>query len=145
MGGAGEDRAQSWLARQRVARMATADAAGAPLVVPVCFVLSADAASLYITIDEKPKDTSRPLKRIRNILENPQVALVADHWDEDWAELAWVMARGSADILYGGAEHGVAQAALREKYPQYRAMALEPLPVIAVRIERLTWWGRLDG
>jgi coenzyme F420-0:L-glutamate ligase/coenzyme F420-1:gamma-L-glutamate ligase len=137
--------ALEWLSHQRVARLATADTALAPHVVPVCFALAERQSSLYITIDEKPKQTDRPLKRIRNILENPQVALIADRWEEDWSQLAWVMVRGVADLLQNGEEHGEAQALLRGKYQQYRAMALEPLPVIAVRIKRLTWWGRLDG
>jgi PPOX class probable F420-dependent enzyme len=112
--------------------------------VPVCFALSEDGGSLYITIDEKPKDTARPLKRIRNIQANPQVALVADHYTEDWTQLAWVMVRGRAAVLEPApGEHAAAQALLRTKYPQYRQMALDDLPVIAVRIERLTWWGRL--
>ena len=150
---ADEAAARAWLAAERVARLATADAAGAPHVVPVCFALGSgpgtDGSSLYIAIDEKPKDTSRPLKRIRNILANPQVALIADRYEEDWTQLGWVMVRGRAEALEPAAEepvrqeHAAALALLRTKYPQYRQMALEGLPVIAVRIARLTWWGRL--
>lgn len=68
-----------------------------------------------------------------------------DRWDEDWRRLAWVMLRGRAEILADGAEHDEAQAGLRERYPQYRAMDLAPLPVIAMRIGRASWWGNLDG
>jgi len=138
-----ESGACAWLAAQRVARLATADAAGVPHVVPVCFSLSRDGSSLYITIDEKTKDMSRPLKRVRNILANPKVALVADNYDEDWSRLGWVMVRGNAVLLDSQAEHRMAQSRLRQKYPQYRVMTLEHLPVIAVRIERVTWWGFL--
>ena len=138
---ADEAAARAWLAAERVARLATADADGAPHVVPVCFALSDDGGSLYITIDEKPKDASRPLKRIRNIQANPQVALVADRYAENWSQLAWVMVRGRAELLEPNpGEHAAAQALLRAKYAQYRQMALAGLPVIAVRIERLTWW-----
>ena len=137
----GTEVARSWLSAQRVARLATADQAAAPSVVPVCFALGNDGAGLYITIDEKPKDTARALKRVRNIIANPQVSLVADLYSEDWGRLAWVMVRGNAEILEDGAEHDAAQLLLRAKYPQYRTMALAGLPVIAVRIQRLTWWG----
>lgn len=138
-----EAAALAWLAEQRVARLATADAAGVPHVIPVCFALSPDRGSLYITIDEKPKSSARPLKRVRNILANPQVALTADHYSEDWTQLAWAMARGCAEILNPApGEHSEAQKLLRAKYPQYRSMALENLPVIAIRVERLTWWGK---
>ncbi len=53
------------------------------------------------------------------------------------------MLRGRAEILADGAEHDRAQALLRERYAQYRTMRLETLPVIALRIERVTSWGNL--
>jgi PPOX class probable F420-dependent enzyme len=132
----------AFLASQRVGRLATADARGNPHVVPVCFAIEHD--KLYVTIDEKPKRASaRPLKRLRNMIDNPSVAFVADRYDEDWRRLGWVMLRGRADILADGPEHDRAQVLLRERYPQYRAMQLSELPVIALRIERATSWGNL--
>ena len=130
-----------FLGESRVGRLATADKNGAPHVIPVCYAVSND--TLYVTIDEKPKRQDRPLKRLRNILENPQAAFVADRWDEDWARLGWVMLRGRAEILYDGEEHDRAQALLRERYSQYRSMNLADLPVIALRIARATGWGDL--
>ena len=127
---------------RRVGHLATADAGGAPYLVPVCFALA--EASLYITIDEKPKRRDRPMKRVRNILENPRAAFVADRWDEDWTRLGWVMLRGPAEILETGAEHDAAQTLLREKYAQYRAMNLADLPVIALRIAHVASWGDLS-
>ena len=108
------DGARRFLDHRRVAHLATADRRGVPHVVPVCFVVS--ASTLYITIDEKPK--RRPgtaLKRLRNIAENPVVAVVVDRYDEDWSMLGWVMLRGPADILTGGTEHDAAQALLRTR------------------------------
>lgn len=125
----------------RVARLGTAGADRAPHVIPVCFVLLGD--NLYITIDEKPKRTDVPLKRLRNIQENPLAAVTIDRWSEDWSRLAWIMLRGAAEILSGGAEHDTAQDALRHRYPQYRAMDLAPLPVIALRVQKVTSWGAL--
>ena len=126
----------------RVGHLATADVGGAPYLVPVCFAL--DELALYITIDEKPKRASaRPLKRLRNLIENPSVAFVADRYDEDWQRLGWIMLRGRADILADGVEHDRAQALLRERYPQYRTMELAELPVIALRITQVTSWGNL--
>jgi PPOX class probable F420-dependent enzyme len=126
----------------RVAHLATADRKGAPHLVPVCFRL--DGHTLYVTVDEKPKRADIPLKRIRNIRENPAVAVTVDRWDEDWTRLAWIMLRGPADILSDGAEHDHAQDQLRMRYSQYRSMDLAPLPVIAVRIKRVLAWGALD-
>jgi PPOX class probable F420-dependent enzyme len=133
----------AFIATQRVGRLATADAHGNPHVVPVCFAVSDGA--LYVTIDEKPKHaTTRPLKRLRNLMENPSAAFVADRYDEDWTRLTWVMLRGPTEILSDGPEHDRAQTLLRERYPQYRAMQLAELPVIALRIERITGWGNLS-
>jgi PPOX class probable F420-dependent enzyme len=131
----------AFVTAQRVGRLATADARGNPHVVPVCFALSDN--SLYVTIDEKPK-SGRPMKRLRNVAENASVAFVADHYDDDWTQLGWVMLRGHAQILGDGPEHDRAQDLLRERYPQYRTMRLTGLPVIALRIERTTSWGNLS-
>ena len=128
-----------FLETSRVGRLATADAKGVPHLVPVCYAVMGDSA--YITVDEKPKRTDIPLKRIRNILENPAVALTVDRWDEDWSRLAWVMLRGQAEVLEAGEEHDLAQVRLRERYPQYRSMDIAGLPVIAIRISRVLGWG----
>jgi PPOX class probable F420-dependent enzyme len=125
----------------RVGHLATADAKGAPHLIPVCYAVA--GANLYITIDEKPKRRDRPLKRVRNILENPQAAFIADRWDEDWRRLGWVMLRGAAEIVESGPEHDRAQGMLRARYPQYRTMDLAVLPVIVLRIARASSWGDL--
>jgi coenzyme F420-0:L-glutamate ligase/coenzyme F420-1:gamma-L-glutamate ligase len=130
--------------RQRVARLATADAAGQPHVVPVCFAFA--RSSIFIAIDEKPKKVrASDLKRVRNILENPEVALTADRYAEDWSLLAFVMVRGRAKLLDRETdEHSDAVRLLRGKYHQYEAMRIEDNPVIAIRPERAVSWGALD-
>ena len=135
------DAQRRFLAAQRVARLATADAAGRPHVVPICYALIEN--TIYFTIDEKPKKTPE-LKRLANLRENPQAAVVVDHYDEDWSQLGWVMVRGRADVLESGHEHDLAQARLRARYPQLAAMRIEQLPVVAVRIDQVTSWGRLE-
>lgn len=138
------ERERRFIESHRVGRLATADASGAPHVVPVCFALQGD--TLCITIDAKPKRVGgAALKRLRNIAENPRAAFVVDRYDEDWSRLGWVMLRGRAEILDAGEEHDAAQAALRARYKQYRAMPLEALPVIALRIARATSWGDLSA
>ena len=65
----------AFLQNQRAGRLATANSDGAPHVIPVCY--ACDGASLYIALDAKPKRVApERLRRIRNILENPCVALV---------------------------------------------------------------------
>jgi PPOX class probable F420-dependent enzyme len=138
------DGERQFLTQQRVAYLATADRRAIPHVVPVCFAIAEH--TLYITIDEKPKRGSAfALKRLRNIAENPAVAVVVDRYDENWARLGWVMLRGRAQILSEGTEHDAAQALLRSRYPQLGAMQIAQYPVIAIRIERTTSWGDLSA
>ena len=137
------DGERRFLAHRRIAHLATADTRAAPHVVPVCFAIS--EGTLYITIDEKPKrQPGTALKRLRNIVENPAVAVVVDRYDEDWTLLGWVMLRGNAEILSDGTEHDDAQALLRARYRQLNAMQIAQHAVIAVRIERTTSWGNLS-
>jgi PPOX class probable F420-dependent enzyme len=131
-----------------VAHLATADGAGAPHVVPVCFIVAGDRA--FIAIDEKPKRRSdKMLKRLANIAANPKVALVTDHYDDaDWSRLGWVMIRGPAEVLEGGADAGdqaMAQRLLQARYPQLAAMDLTGLPVIAIQVAQVTSWGDLTA
>jgi coenzyme F420-0:L-glutamate ligase / coenzyme F420-1:gamma-L-glutamate ligase len=134
----------SFLVRQRVARLATASGSGEPHVIPVCFTY--DGCLIHIALDEKPKDVpATRLKRVRNILENSNVALVADRYSEDWDLLAYVLVRGRAGLVEPDTEkHVAAVRLLRGKYHQYEKMALEENPVISIRPERVASWGALD-
>ena len=137
------DSERRFVAALRVAHLATADGHGVPHVVPVCYALAGD--TLYITIDRKPKrGPAMLLKRLRNIGENPAVAVVVDQYDENWTRLGWVMLQGHAQILNEGCEHDTSQALLKSRYAQLDAMQIAELPVIAVRIERATSWGNLS-
>jgi PPOX class probable F420-dependent enzyme len=123
----------------RVAHLATADASGQPLVIPICFVF--DGREFFSPIDEKPKQTSpRNLKRVRNISANPKVSLVIDRYNDDWRKLAFVLVFGKARIVVGGAKHRKAVILLRRKYRQYRSMAIEQRPMIVITPERLKGW-----
>ena len=123
----------------RVGRLATADAAGHPLAVPVCYAF--DGARVYSAVDAKPKST-RNLRRLRNIAANPYVSLVVDVWDEDWSRLCWVMVEGRAEVLTTGPEFTGAIDRLVEKYPQYRQLRLDRQQgaVVAVTPERVLAW-----
>ncbi len=84
------------------------------------------------------------LQRLRNLAARPAAAVVVDRYDPNWSRLGWVMLRGRAEVLADGAEHARAQALARARYPQLRAMRLDGLPVIALRIARVASWGDLD-
>ena len=126
----------------RIAHLATADAGGQPHVIPVCFVF--DGKNFYSPIDEKPKRAApTKLRRVRNIEVNPRVAIIIDHYEEDWKKLGYVLVFGTARILLGGKGHRDAVRLLRRKYPQYRNMAIELRPVIVIAPKSTVVWGRV--
>ena len=116
--------------------------AGQPHVIPICFAF--DGKRFFSPIDEKPKRTApAKLKRLRNIGENPHVALVIDHYEEDWRKLAYVLVFGKARILQSGVKHRSAVKLLRRKYRQYRRMAIDARPMIVITPTRVVGWGAL--
>ena len=134
------------LANARVARLATADAGGRPHVIPVCFAVVPDEPGgdtvIYSVLDRKPK-TAPParLRRVRNILANPQAALLVDHYDENWQSLRYLLVSCRAQLLTGSEpEAAQAIAQLRRKYPQYRDMELDGNPVIKLIPQHCAAW-----
>jgi PPOX class probable F420-dependent enzyme len=137
-------RRRAFIDGARTATLVTVDGEGLPRPVPICFVLAPDAAVLWTPIDEKPKRTHDPraLARVRDIESRPDVAILVERWDEDWARLAWVRGIGRATIVgAGGPGHAAALVALRAKYPQYAAQRLEARPMIRVELGRVSSWG----
>ena len=131
---------QAFVRAHRVARLATVDGAGCPLVLPICYIVAEEI--VYSPIDAKPKRVPvQRLKRLRNIQENPQVALVIDDYAVDWTQLAYVILHGTAEIVAGGSAFERAVVALREKYPQYQQMPIQENPMIAVHLTRVVSWG----
>jgi PPOX class probable F420-dependent enzyme len=131
----------AFLQAQRSARLATSDAEGHPYVVPVCYAF--DGARFYTPLDEKPKRAGdASLRRVRNIEARGEAALLVDRYDDDWSRLGYLLVRGRAELLSPeDASHASALTLLRERYPQYRAMALEDRPVIALTPVSITAWG----
>lgn len=126
--------------RSPIARLATATPDGAPHVVPVVFAVdnSQREPVVYTAVDAKPK-TTRRLRRLVNIERNPQVSLLVDHYDDDWAQLWWVRADGVAAIHSDGGPMATGLRLLRAKYPQYQSVSLGG-PVIAVTVRRWSGW-----
>lgn len=120
----------------RIARLATADAGGAPHLVPLCFALVGER--IVSVVDAKPKRTPK-LRRLANIRAQPRVNVLVDEYDEDWTRLWWVRADGTARIVEGGPEREAAVAALTAKYPQYEDQPPEG-PVVEVTVDRWRGW-----
>jgi PPOX class probable F420-dependent enzyme len=130
--------------RARVARLGTADAAGRPHVVPVCFAWL--DGRLYIALDEKPKRVdAMGLRRVRNLLERPEADFLVDRYSEDWERLAFVRLHGAARVMQpADRAHAAAVAALRARYAQYRSMDIAARPLIELKPAHIVSWGRLD-
>jgi PPOX class probable F420-dependent enzyme len=122
-------------AAERVARLATLSAAG-PRLVPVTFAWHRGTA-VWAVDRVKPKRPG-PLRRERDLAADPRVAVLVDHYAEDWAALWWVELQGTAATLEGEAAEAALDA-LAERYPPYRANR-PPGPVVAVTPRRWTWW-----
>ncbi len=125
----------------RVARLATADANGSPHLVPVCYVF--DGVRFYTPLDEKPKRVEGTrLRRVRNIEARHEASLLIDQYDDDWSRLGYVLIHGRAELIAPENEtHAHVLKLLRERYIQYRTMALEHYPVIAITPDQITSWG----
>ncbi len=129
------DEARRRFAEARIARLATVGADGAPHLVPVVFAVEGDL--VHTIVDAKPKST-RDLARLRNVARSPRVALLVDHYDDDWSQLWWVRADGTGRVVGDGPERERAIALLRRRYPQYGA----PDPVFgAAMIVQVDRWG----
>lgn len=127
--------ARSAIERARVARLATASRDARPHLVPITFATRDDV--IVTAIDHKPKGT-RNLRRLRNIAENPAVAVLADQYDDDWSRLWWARADGIAEVTEG-ANHPDLVAALIEKYPQYRQHPPDG-SLIVIQVHRWSGW-----
>lgn len=137
------DAARVLFGTARVARLATVGADGRPHVVPITFALEGD--TLYTAVDHKPKRTTR-LRRLDNVVANPRVSVLADHYDEqDWSALWWVRADGVARIVASNdpGRAGVS-ALLKARYEQYRRRPPTG-PAIAVSVSRWSGWRAEDA
>ncbi|MET0234244.1 MAG: TIGR03668 family PPOX class F420-dependent oxidoreductase [Kibdelosporangium sp.] len=116
----------------RVARLATVDETGQPHLVPVTFAQQDDL--IVIAVDHKPKST-RALRRLRNIQANSHVSLLVDEYSDDWTQLWWIRADGTARI----ADTTEAVTWLIKKYPQYQENPPAG-PFILITITHQTTW-----
>jgi PPOX class probable F420-dependent enzyme len=131
-----EETARERLTSAPVVRLATTDGTGRPHLVVVTFAIEGD--HIFTAVDAKPKRT-RDLKRLRNIRAEPRVAVLADHYEDDWTHLWWVRADATAEIIEDPAAMARPISLLRERYRQYREAPPEG-PVIALTVERWTGW-----
>lgn len=130
-----QQQARDWFAGVPVARLGTTGQDGRPHLVPVTFAVVGE--EIAIAVDHKPKRTTA-LRRLRNIGENPRVALLADHYEDDWSRLWWVRVDGLAEVR-DAAERPDLVDALAAKYAQYRQHRPDRA-LIAVSAQRWSGW-----
>jgi PPOX class probable F420-dependent enzyme len=131
-----EEETRTRLAGARVARLATVGDDGQPHLVPVTFAVDGDL--IYTAVDYKPKK-SASLRRLRNIRENPRVALLVDHYAEDWDELWWVRVDGWASVVEDEQALQDPLDVLAQRYEQYRDDRPAG-PVIVIQADRWKGW-----
>jgi PPOX class probable F420-dependent enzyme len=120
----------------RVARLVTIDPDGRPNPVPFVFAVEGDV--LVSAVDRKPK-SSRNLRRLANVRDRPEVAVLIDHYEEDWERVWWVRLRGRGRVVEDGPERDRALATLAEKYPQYREERPDG-PAILIEVGEWRGW-----
>ena len=129
--------ARRLLASARVGRLGLLDDDGSPRVLPVVFAVS--GLAIVTAVDDKPKRrTGGKLARVRWLRARPRAALTVDHYEDDWSQLGWVQALGTARVS-AATDAPEAIEALRERYPQYREHP-PPGPVLELVPDRVLWW-----
>lgn len=119
-----------------VARLATVRPDGAPHLVPVVFALVDQ--TIYSAVDGKSKRT-RQLQRLANVREEPRCALLVDHYEDDWSQLWWVRADGTAAVVDDPSAAHPGMVALAARHPQYAA-ELPAGPLVVVTVGRWSGW-----
>jgi PPOX class probable F420-dependent enzyme len=130
------DEARAHFEDARVARLATAGAGGMPHIVPIVFAIDGDR--IVTAIDGKRK-RGGALRRLENITVNPRVSVLVDAYEEDWSQLWWARADGTASVHREGEirEHALQQ--LRDRYPQYGHVPLTG-PAVIIAVDRWSGW-----
>jgi len=130
------DTARARFHAARLAHLATVAEDAAPHLVPLVFAPIGDH-HLVSAVDHKPKQTSS-LRRLANIVVNPKVTLLTDRYDEDWTQLWWARADGTARVLNDPEDPKLVDA-LVARYEQYRDKRPQG-PVILVEVTRWSGW-----
>jgi len=124
-----------WFDRERICRVATANAHGMPHLVPVC----------QVVVDGKIYFASgNGGRKALNVAENPRVAVTVDLYSDDWSHIKGATVQGRARLFAKGSRFRKIRALLYRKYPQYRrdaALDESDSVVIEVTPVRIFTWG----
>ena len=124
-----------FVATARVGHLATTRTDGTPHVVPISPVLDLDRL-IFATETDTVK--------VRNIRNNPYVAVCFDEYDEDWSLLKQVLVYGAPYFIETGMEFDRDRNLLYEKYTQYEVSSpIEEATsvIVEIEMERASTWG----
>ena len=124
-----------WFDRERVCRVASANARGMPHLVPVCQVV-ADGKIYYASASDG--------RKALNIAANPRVAVTIDLYSDDWAHIKGATVQGTARLFASGPRFRKIRSLLYRKYPQYsRDATLDEKDSVIIEVTpvRVFSWG----
>lgn len=131
---------KSLITDSSIAYLSTVSHKGHPHIVPICFVLLDQ--NFYSLLDNKPKNVQiLKLRRVQNIISNPKVALIVNHYEDDWDKLWHVLIKGNGSIVANELERRAAIKSLKQKYEQYLHMDVDLNPVIKIKPTNIVSWG----
>ena len=119
----------------RVCRVATANQNAVPHNVPVCPLY--EKGKIYFA-------SAWHGKKVLNVQENPDIAVIFDDYAEEWSNLRGIMIQGRAKIIRRGPLFRKIRRLLYLKYQQYEAeAALEEgdSVVIEITLQHHFSWG----
>jgi PPOX class probable F420-dependent enzyme len=130
------DVARRLVTEARVARLGTIDPDGSPNLVPFCYAM--DGETIYTSVDHKPKEGLR-LRRVENLVRDPRVMVLIDHYEEEWPHVWWVRLRGTGRLVEDATEVERGNRLLAQKYAQY-ADDPPPGPILAIEVSEWRGW-----
>ena len=124
-----------FIRRERVCRVATADAKGRPHVVPVCHVF--EDGTLYF-------GSGKRAGKVQNLEASPRIAVAIDAYTDDWNHLCGVMLQGTVALVSAGPRFRRIRKLLYAKFPQYptdAALDESDSVIVEVTPTRVFSWG----
>ena len=104
--------------------------------VPVVFAV--DGTHLFVPVDRVKAKSGARLQRLTNVESDPRCVLLIDHWSDDWAELWWVRAHGTGEVVEGGdTTHW--HRLLAQRYDQYESAGTIASGIL-IEVTALTGW-----
>jgi nitroimidazol reductase NimA-like FMN-containing flavoprotein (pyridoxamine 5'-phosphate oxidase superfamily) len=124
-------REKAYLAKARVARVASIGPRGRVHVAPFCHAFDPERRTVYIATD-------RSGTTARNVRSRAAVGVACDDYFEDWDRIRGLVVQAKARTA-GEKERELASKLLKRKFRRYRSYEIDY--VIALDVTAVTSWG----